>query len=88
MGEIYLKRKKGLRHLSQPLEIFGAPGRIRTCDLRIRSPIFGLPRPYCLTSEVSHYLLTFNDFDLFRGDKFTPFYRLVPKESGNKWQWQ
>ena len=38
MGKIEDAKKKGLEKNLQALGIAGAPGTIRTCDLRIRSP--------------------------------------------------
>jgi hypothetical protein len=32
-------KKKGLTGDGKPIEFYGTPGRIRTCDLRIRSPL-------------------------------------------------
>jgi len=34
-------KEKSLNYLSKLLFLFGTPGRIRTCDLRIRRRIFG-----------------------------------------------
>ena len=38
--------KKGLEDLLQALAVSGAPGTIRTCDLRIRSPFFYISRHF------------------------------------------
>jgi hypothetical protein len=34
----FYRNEKGVADVGQPLYFYGAPGRIRTCDLRIRSP--------------------------------------------------
>lgn len=39
LREIATNKKRADRHKTNPLDDCGAPGRIRTCDLRIRSPL-------------------------------------------------
>ena len=55
------------------LLINGAPGRIRTCDLRIRSPLLypaELQALFCL------YMGLLKPFNLVTGEKFKLLYRL------------